>query len=653
MADLYLSAYRADKRALGSKWQKRRRFTRRGGGLKPSVRSWLYRGLALLVIVGLAALTFWAIQSVKAHRLVDHFEQAFQQQTYEQAQQTLQRLKRHGEAGVWYEPTPIYQKGVQKASETVLSKQDALLSALEDQPDGALTDPADLAFLSAFKETVKPAFEKGLTAVIERVLKGEWTPDQAKQRLNAMMRWSELDVAAQAIYQYLPTLDAFKQAYTTAYERQQNADLVSLLESLKQNLPQEPSFDTLRQTLSVQLESVQKTWIANVLKRVEEAWEAGRPYWARQQLASLPESLIAQAKADIEPWQQRFAQANLAETTLYQGEIATFHVRAVVYDPARAMASSLRREYLQQILPEESILAIFSSLDERGYVLVDPSRAVDEQGRYQGVLVPKDKKPVVLVVDDLDYAQRYQMAGSLARLQAQGDQLQSVYRQANGEEVILDEVEVTGLLERYLQDHPHFSFDGARGVIPLTGNKAFLGWFVDHRQIREENVRRAEHNQALLSADEATLQKEREGAQAVAKQLLKRGWVFANAGYALEVNPDLPRIEFEQDLGLWEEIYQPLVGASKLFWLGQQAYPGTESALAAALYEKGYTTYLKRGEHFTIGSAQAPFVLEAYPLNALTFYFKKLPQYFDSKAVYRGIIHAKMYDPPRKRKKRN
>src|SRR5699024_6912684 len=112
----------------------------------------------------------------------------------------------------------------------------------------------------------------------------------------------------------------------------------------------------------------------------------------------------------------------------------------------------------------------------RDYILVSPhdlyTTNSDGSVENKPLELPEGKKPLVLSFDDLSYYEYMEGDGFADRLVLEGDEVLHEYTDANGETHTGD-YDFVSLLDKFVEENPDFSHNGAKGVVALTGYTAF------------------------------------------------------------------------------------------------------------------------------------------------------------------------------------
>lgn len=261
--------------------------------------------------------------------------------------------------------------------------------------------------------------------------------------------------------------------------------------------------------------------------------------------------------------------------------------------------------------------AILEQMYERGYVLISPydmaHEVTDESGThftYGNIRLPEGKKPFLMSQDDLNYYSY--MIGTVVDKVNDGKGAKPIfvdsendgfahklvigedgyptceYMDAQGN-ITTGDYDLVPLLERFIQEHPDFSYHGARAILGVTGFEGVFGYRT-----------KPSYEAAMGSGAYA---KEVADAKALAQCLRDKGWIIASHSYGHlsygsewkdGQNQPVSAYRVEADSDRWENTVQPIVGDTDvlLFPYGADIhtwhkYP-TDNEKFKALYEDGY-----------------------------------------------------------------
>ncbi|MEE3420728.1 MAG: polysaccharide deacetylase family protein [Lachnospiraceae bacterium] len=179
---------------------------------------------------------------------------------------------------------------------------------------------------------------------------------------------------------------------------------------------------------------------------------------------------------------------------------------------------------------------IMQQLYDNGYVLVKMRDLVKETHDADGtvhfvkndsLLLPADKKPIVLSIDDWSYYHTYtgRGYGSRAVLDENGD-VKVEYTDADGKTTVGD-YDVVPRLDSFVEEHPDFSYKGARGLIAMTGYNGVFGYRTDAAYKTGKNLDQ-DQKEWLDEHPDFDWDKEVAAATKVADAVKAEGWEFAS-----------------------------------------------------------------------------------------------------------------------------
>ena len=279
-----------------------------------------------------------------------------------------------------------------------------------------------------------------------------------------------------------------------------------------------------------------------------------------------------------------------------------FH--SLIVDPARAFDRDGDSDgYNLYMTTCDEFWAMMESMYERGFVLVSPyDVAYEVEGpngkyfTYGEIRLPEGKKPFIMSQDDLNYYSYMVGTGDgkneipiFADTKGDGFAHKIVigadgyptceYMDKNGN-VTTGDYDLVPLLEKFIQEHPDFSYHGARAILGMTGYEGVFGYRT-----------KPSYEKALGSEKYA---QEVEAAKAVAQCLRDHGWILASHSYGHPAYGNISADRVKADSQKWENTVQPIIGDCDviLYPHGSDIARGDEytkdNAKFTALYEHGY-----------------------------------------------------------------
>lgn len=269
----------------------------------------------------------------------------------------------------------------------------------------------------------------------------------------------------------------------------------------------------------------------------------------------------------------------------YRGPVEHIFFHPLIAYPERAFdGDRMAKGYNDWFVTVKEFKQIIQSLYEKNYVLIDLRSLYEEKvinGKKQVVTkalqLPKGKKPLILSIDDLNYYDYMLANGNVNKLVLDEHGKIATYSiDARGKGVVSHDNEIVPLLDQFVEQHPDFSFHGAKGVIALTGYQGVLGY------------RTNELSSPRYSAEKAE-------ALRVIAQLKQTGWIFASHGYG---HLDAQKVSYQRlvaDTNQWLREVAPLIGHTSIYIYPYGSRVETDSPKYQSLVKAGFTALCSVG----------------------------------------------------------
>ena len=231
------------------------------------------------------------------------------------------------------------------------------------------------------------------------------------------------------------------------------------------------------------------------------------------------------------------ATSHTCEVNEYRGSVEVICVRSLIADTDTAFASRYRSNSTGLYLTTSEFEAILNNLYERDYVLVDPENLIDDSDPNflleRNLIVPKGKKPLVVVIENLQYSCSAYNCGTCRRLVLNDEnQVCGEYVNSEGETVVSRTAEAVGLLDVFVENHPDFTYDGAKGIISVSGYEACFGYVVSEDEIDDRNIALNSANLPQISPSSEEIQSNRDTVKEIVSVLADNGCQFASCTYS-------------------------------------------------------------------------------------------------------------------------
>ncbi|MCD8122760.1 MAG: polysaccharide deacetylase [Clostridiales bacterium] len=234
-------------------------------------------------------------------------------------------------------------------------------------------------------------------------------------------------------------------------------------------------------------------------------------------------------------------------------EVTHVFFHSLIWDPAKAFDGEADQDGYNQVMTTvDEFRKIIQSMYDKGYVLVRlhdlAYETVDENGnsvmKPGTILLPEGKIPFVMSQDDLCYYPYMNGDGFASRIVVGEDGKPTCEMTNDDGSITIGSYDLVPILEDFIQEHPDFSYRGARAVLAFTGYEGILGY----------------RTSPSAYADSDTLEQDRQAAAEVAQCLRDHGWELASHSWG---HLNLGEVEWERflsDTDKWESEVETLIG---------------------------------------------------------------------------------------------
>ena len=310
---------------------------------------------------------------------------------------------------------------------------------------------------------------------------------------------------------------------------------------------------------------------------LERAYRLAQGYYYTEALALLDQA-DSLRNPQTEALRQEIAQKQ-AELVPYEGD-QFYHVffHSLIVDTDRAFDGDYDSAgYDLYMTTVSEFKAMLPKLQAAGFILYDITDLVefrDGQAVRRDILLPPGKKPLVISVDDVNYYQYMEGDGFAERLDV--DEAGRVVTVVDGQPTY--DGDVMPILDQYVDEHPEFSWQGAKGVVAITGYEGAFGYRITDLEDYDAET------QSWM------LQKTRD----VAEALRGSGWQIACHSYTHNQYWSDRTITDQQeqyDIGRWQRDIAPYVGSTNIFISPFGVSFADDDPRLLYLKEQGFTIY--------------------------------------------------------------
>lgn len=250
-------------------------------------------------------------------------------------------------------------------------------------------------------------------------------------------------------------------------------------------------------------------------------------------------------------------------------EVAHVFYHSLIVDPSKAFDGDYKTDGFNQVMTTiDEFNKITQAMYDKGYVMVSikDMASVDENGNMVPgeILLPPGKIPFVLSQDDVCYYHFMDNNGFATKLVVDEDgKVRNEYVNDDGS-ISVGDYDMVPLIDRFVEEHPDFSYRGAKGIIALTGYNGILGYRTDSSyETRPDDLDR-DKVEWLDAHPEFNLETEREGAKKVAEAMKKNGWLFASHTWGHLNVGEISMERLQRDTQKFKENVDPVIGGTDI-----------------------------------------------------------------------------------------
>lgn len=290
------------------------------------------------------------------------------------------------------------------------------------------------------------------------------------------------------------------------------------------------------------------------LKPLLEVTEQELPYFDEKVIKQMDQVSSEKVEAKIKNIED--LKASLVK---YEGQVHHLFFHSLIVNTELAFDNIGRdpNGYNMWMVTVSEFKKMLPELHDRGYILYNLSDYIEPDPENVGaiklkdIMVPPEKTPLVISIDDVSYYDYMKPDGFAERLVAGDDG--EVYTEViskDGTNALTRDGDVMPILDDFASTNPDFSYRGAKGTIALTGYEGVLGYdFIKERDL----VKKAE-----LIAE----------AKKTADLLKKNGWLFASHSYTHNQyfrDGTMTPEKMKHDLDRWILNIEPVVGKANIY----------------------------------------------------------------------------------------
>ena len=174
------------------------------------------------------------------------------------------------------------------------------------------------------------------------------------------------------------------------------------------------------------------------------------------------------------------------------------------------------------------------------------------------------KSPLVLSQDDVCYYHYMDGDGFATKLIVDEEgKIRNEYVEDDGS-ISVGDYDMVPLIDRFVEEHPDFSYRGAKGIVALTGYNGILGYRTDSSYETRPDDLDADKVKWLDEHPDFNLNTERENAARVAQAMKDEGWLFASHTWGHQNVSQISLERLQADTQKLKENVDPLIGGTDI-----------------------------------------------------------------------------------------
>ena len=272
------------------------------------------------------------------------------------------------------------------------------------------------------------------------------------------------------------------------------------------------------------------------------------------------ELLSTDALKDDPKVAEAIAKYNETKSTLVRQDpekVPHVFFHSLIVDKSKAFDGDKKQMSYNQVMTTvgefEKILNI---LYERGFVLVkihDVADMVKDESTGEYVMTPKDimlppgKTPIVMSQDDVCYYEYMVGDGFASRLVIGEDGRVTTEMDMDDGTSKVGDYDLIPILNKFIDEHPDFSYKGAKAIIALTGYNGIFGY-----------------RTAPSYSENPTYEEDKKKATEIANALRADGWEIASHSWGHRHLGKESDEAFKTDCDKWQNEVETLVGETDI-----------------------------------------------------------------------------------------
>ena len=324
---------------------------------------------------------------------------------------------------------------------------------------------------------------------------------------------------------------------------------------------------------------------ATLQEYLAQAEKLAQGYNFEEAISALNMIPLAQARDErVSEARERYEKGDSELVNWADGDIPHLCFPTLIYDTMMAFdGDDKAAEYSTTMVTCEEFESILLSLYNNGYILIDihsiAQMVTDERGTSSmeelKLKLPGGKRPIILSQDNLNYSTVRDGDGIATKLVLDEDgKVKAQYTDREGQTAVGD-YDFIPILDSFIDEHPDFSFRGARGIVSVSGSEGVFGYNISSAS--GDGYAEGQSLEVVEHAGGSSRSQDDQSVSEIADALKQEGWSIACAGWSHNYMNDMSMEAFAGEIDDWLKYVGSLTGSSDILFYPYGAeveYPG-------------------------------------------------------------------------------
>ena len=500
----------------------------------------------------------------------------------------------------------------------------------------------DLKFLNGMGEITYSHLSNWLNSLCEDFLLGNIEKPDITFIFNEIMTVDNISAVASPLLREVDSIEKARGVVQAAELEYTQGDYISAVQQY--NIILQDSEGFVYNFSDKRVDEIKEIMYQPMLDKCEHMLERYQYYSAEEILSSL---------AVIFPEDTRIgndliiATEKTSKVIEYHGSVEVICVRQLIADSTLAFEVNYNSGNEDIYMTTGEFSRMLEELYANNYVLVDAEALVDQSNEdylvEQDLKVPEGKKPLILVIENLDYSLRNYGNGTCEKLviNDQG-QICGQYVNSEGQEIAQRSAEAIGILDMFIEEHQDFSFNGVKGVISICGYESCFGYVVSEDEVDDHNFALNAIGRPSEDVTVQDIEANRNTVTQIVSILEDTGWKFASSTYG-NINAEASTMEdIVSDFEKWNDQIGSLLGHTHMIVYPNGNFINGTDPRAEYLKSNGFRIFFGIGPnpYYTYGTNYLYY--DRTLINGSTMRNADLSRLFDVSKVYDDARVKKM-----------